>query len=206
LFLVQRFRNSSPLPFGEFSELCKTTLLNLTELELIQGCQRDDAHCQRAVFNRFAGKMMTVCLRYSRHRAEAEDLLQDGFIKVFDNVRKFEGKGSFEGWIRRIMVNTALKSISKLAFQRENIGTEGMIESAINPSALSLLSEQELLGLIAKLPSGYRTVFNLFVLEDMNHREISEALGIEESTSRSQLVKARNMLQSMILKSERILM
>ena len=149
---------------------------------------------------------MTVCLRYARHRAEAEDLLQDGFIKVFDNMRQFEGKGSFEGWIRRIMVNTALKSISKLAFQRENIGTEGMIESSVNPSVLSQLTEQELLGLIEKLPNGYRTVFNLFVLEDMSHREISEALGIEESTSRSQLVKARNMLQGMVLKSERVLL
>jgi RNA polymerase sigma factor (sigma-70 family) len=178
----------------------------LTELELIRGCQRDEAHCQRELFNRFAGKMMTVCLRYARHRAEAEDLLQDGFIKVFDNMRQFEGKGSLEGWIRRIMVNTALKSISKLAFQRENIGTEGMIESSVTPSVLSHLSEQELLGLISKLPSGYRTVFNLFVLEDMSHREISEILGIEESTSRSQLVKARNMLQSFVLKSERVLL
>jgi RNA polymerase sigma factor (sigma-70 family) len=178
----------------------------LTESELIQGCKRDDAHCQRELFNRFAGKMMTVCLRYARHRAEAEDLLQDGFIRIFDNMHQFEGKGSFEGWIRRIMVNNALKSISKLSFQRENIGTEGMIESAVAPSALSHLSEQELLGLIAKLPSGYRTVFNLFVLEDMSHREIADALGIEESTSRSQLVKARNMLQAMILKSDRIML
>ena len=147
---------------------------------------------------------MTVCLRYARHRAEAEDLLQDAFIKIFDNMKQFEGKGAFEGWIRRIVVNTALKSISKLAFQRENIGTEGMIESAVPPSVLSYLTEQELLSLIAKLPTGYRTVFNLFVLEDMSHREISETLGIEESTSRSQLVKARNMLQGFVLKSERI--
>jgi RNA polymerase sigma factor (sigma-70 family) len=150
--------------------------------------------------------MMTVCLRYARHRAEAEDLLQDSFIKIFDNMKQFEGKGAFEGWIRRIVVNTALKSISKLAFQRENIGTEGMIESAVAPSVLSHLTEQELLGLIARLPSGYRTVFNLFVLEDMSHREIAEALGIEESTSRSQLVKARNMLQGFVLKSNRILL
>lgn len=149
---------------------------------------------------------MTVCLRYARHRAEAEDLLQDSFIKIFDNMKQFEGKGAFEGWIRRIVVNTALKSISKLAFQRENIGTEGMIESGVAPSVLSHLTEQELLGLIAKLPTGYRTVFNLFVLEDMSHREISETLGIEESTSRSQLVKARNMLQGFVLKSNRILM
>jgi RNA polymerase sigma factor (sigma-70 family) len=179
---------------------------NLTESALIQGCQRDDATYQRELFNRYAGKMMTVCLRYARHRAEAEDLLQDSFMKIFDNIRQFEGKGSFEGWIRRIVVNTALKNISKLSFQRENIGIEGMVESSIAPSVLSHLTEQELLGLIAKLPNGYRTVFNLFVLEDMSHREIADALGIEESTSRSQLVKARNMLQSMILKSDRVML
>ena len=178
----------------------------MTDFTLIQGCQRDDAQSQQELFNRYAGKMMTVCLRYARHRAEAEDLLQDSFIKIFDNIRQFEGKGSFEGWIRRIVVNTALKNISKLSFQRENIGIENMVETAVAPSVLSHLTEQELLNLIAKLPTGYRTVFNLFVLEDMSHREISEALGIEESTSRSQLVKARNMLQTMVLKSDRVMM
>ena len=179
---------------------------SLTESTLIEGCQREDAHCQQELFNRYAGKMMTVCLRYARHRAEAEDLLQDSFIKVFDNMHQFEGKGSFEGWIRRIVVNTALKNISKLSFQRENIGIENMVETAVAPSVLSLMTEQELLNLITKLPTGYRTVFNLFVLEDMSHREISEVLGIEESTSRSQLVKARNMLQAMVLKSDRVMM
>ena len=149
---------------------------------------------------------MTVCLRYARNRAEAEDLLQDSFIKIFDNIRQFEGKGAFEGWIRRIVVNTALKNISKLSFQRESIGIENTVETAVAPSVLSLMTEQELLNLIAKLPTGYRTVFNLFVLEDMSHREISEALGIEESTSRSQLVKARNMLQAMVLKADKVML
>ena len=87
---------------------------------------------------------MTVCLRYARHRAEAEDLLQDSFIKIFDNIRQFEGKGAFEGWIRRIVVNTALKNISKLSFQRENIGIENMVETAVAPSVLSHLTEQEI--------------------------------------------------------------
>lgn len=177
----------------------------MTESELIQGCQREDRALQRELFNRYAGKMMTVCLRYARHRAEAEDLLQDAFIKVFDNLKQFEGKGSFEGWIRRIVVNTALKSVAKQAFQRESIGIEGMVEAAVDPSVLSSMTEDELMNLIAKLPDGYRTVFNLFVLEDYSHREISKVLGIEESTSRSQLVKARNMLQNMVLKSQQII-
>ena len=176
----------------------------MTEFELIQGCLREDRATQRALFNRYAGKMMTVCLRYARHRMEAEDLLQDAFIKVFDNIHSFEGKGSFEGWIRRIVVNTALKNVSRHSFQKEGIGLEGISESSEDPSVFSQLSEQELLKLISSLPKGYRICFNLYVIEGFSHREIGEMLHIEESTSRSQLVKARNMLQNMVLKSQKI--
>ena len=176
----------------------------MTEFELIQGCIREDRRTQRALFNRYSGKMMTVCLRYARHRMEAEDLLQDAFIKVFDHIKSFEGKGSFEGWIRRIVVNTALKNVSRHSFQKEGIGLEGIQESSEDPSVFSHLSEQELLGLISSLPNGYRICFNLCVIEGFSHREIGEMLHIEESTSRSQLVKARNMLQTMVLKSQKI--
>ena len=176
----------------------------MTEFELIQGCIREDRRTQRELFNRYAGKMMTVCLRYARHRMEAEDLLQDSFIKVFDHIKSFEGKGSFEGWIRRIVVNTALKNISRHSFQKEGIGLENIQESSEDPSVFSHLSEQELLSLISSLPNGYRICFNLYVIEGFSHREIGEMLHIEESTSRSQLVKARNMLQNMVLKSQKI--
>lgn len=176
----------------------------MTEFELIQGCIREDRRTQRELFNRYAGKMMTVCLRYARHRMEAEDLLQDSFIKVFDHIKSFEGKGSFEGWIRRIVVNTALKNVSRHSFQKESIGLEGIQESSEDPSVFSHLSEMELLGLISSLPNGYRICFNLYVIEGFSHREIGEMLHIEESTSRSQLVKARNMLQNMVLKSQKI--
>ena len=177
----------------------------MTEIELIQGCTQENRLCQREIFNRFAGKMMTVCLRYARHRMEAEDLLQDAFIKVFDNIHRFEGKGSFEGWIRRIVINTALKNISKHSFQKENIGMEGVIESSADPSVFSHLTEQELLKIIAKLPDGYRVVFNLYCIEGYSHKEIGELLNIEESTSRSQLTKARAVLQAQVLKSENII-
>ena len=177
----------------------------MTEFELIQGCLREDRHAQRELFNRYAGKMMTVCLRYARHRMEAEDLLQDAFIKIYNSIKSFESKGSFEGWIRRIVVNTALKNVSRHSFQKEGIGLEGVLESSEVPSVFSQLSEQELLGLITKLPDGYRVCFNLYVIEGFSHREIGETLGIEESTSRSQLVKARNMLQNLVLKSQKIL-
>ena len=132
-------------------------------------------------------------------------MLQDAFIKVFDNIHRFEGKGSFEGWIRRIVINTALKNISKHSFQKENIGMEGVVESSADPSVFSHLTEQELLKIIAKLPDGYRVVFNLYCIEGYSHKEIGELLNIEESTSRSQLTKARAVLQAQVLKSENII-
>ncbi len=172
----------------------------MTEDELINGCKKEDRHCQRIVFERFAGKMMTVCLRYARHRLEAEDILQDAFIKIFNNIQSFHGTGSFEGWVRRIVVNTALRDIQKSSFKNEQIGLENTIETSEQPTAISRLSEQEILKLISHLPDGYRTVFNLYVFEDFSHREIAGQLGIEESTSRSQLTKARQMLQMQMKK------
>jgi RNA polymerase sigma factor (sigma-70 family) len=137
----------------------------LTELELIEGCLREDRECQLEVFRRYAGKMLTVCRRYARHHMEAEDILQDAFIKVYDNLHKFQNKGSFEGWIRRIVVNTALKNYQKSSYQKERIGLEDYDDRPIDPDAISLLQEEELMDLIEKLPDGYRVVFNLFVIE-----------------------------------------
>lgn len=166
------------------------------ELErLIKGCIAEDYRAQRALFERFAPRLFAVSLRYARSRAEAEDLLQDAFIKIFDNIEKFEGKGSFEGWMRRIVVNTALKNYSRIRFQRESVGIETLPEQDIPPSVLSQLSEQELLQLIEKLPEGYRLVFNLVAIEGYTHAEVAKMLHIEESTSRSQLTKARQTLQ-----------
>jgi RNA polymerase sigma-70 factor (ECF subfamily) len=166
------------------------------ELErLLKGCLAEDYRAQRALFERFAPRLFAVSLRYARSRAEAEDLLQDAFIKIFDNISKFEGKGSFEGWMRRIVVNTALKNYSRIRFQRESVGIETVPEQDIPPSVLSQLNEQELLQLIEKLPEGYRLVFNLVAIEGYSHAEVGKMLHIEESTSRSQLTKARQTLQ-----------
>lgn len=176
----------------------------MTERELVEGCMREDRKCQQEVFRLYASKMMGVCLRYARHQMEAEDLLQDAFIKVFNNISKFEFKGSFEGWIRRIAVNTALKNYSKKSFSYEQIGVEEQPESAIPPEVYAHLHEEELLKLVAALPDGYRVVFNLYAIEGYSHKEISEMLGCQESTSRSQLVKARKMLQSQILALQKI--
>ncbi len=176
----------------------------MTDKELIEGCIREDKHCQKMLFQRYVGKMMTVCRRYARHQLEAEDLLQDAFIKVFDKMGTFSFNGSFEGWIRRIVVNTALKNIQKSSFQKEQIGIENYPENSLEPSVFAQLHEEELLNLIADLPEGYRIVFNLYVIEGFSHKEIAASLNIEESTSRSQLLKARKMLQARIIKLQKV--
>lgn len=176
----------------------------MTEQDLIQGCIRGERKCQEAVFRLYAGKMLVVCMRYARHRMEAEDMLQDAFIKVFRYINKFQHKGSFEGWIRRIVVNTALKNIDKKSFTNEKIGIEDEKDTGALPNVYSDLGEAELLKMVASLPDGYRLVFNLYAIEGYSHKEIADLLDIGESTSRSQLVKARKLLQEMILKTQKI--
>ncbi|GJM33063.1 MAG: DNA-directed RNA polymerase sigma-70 factor [Saprospiraceae bacterium] len=177
---------------------------DVTEKELIEGCIQEKRVCQQEVFRRYAGKMMSVCLRYTRHRMEAEDILQDAFIKVFDHLGKFQHKGSFEGWIRRIVINTALKNYSRKSYSHEQIGVEYHPDVPVEPTVFSNLGEEDLLELIAGLPEGYRLVFNLYAIEGYSHKEIADMLGIQESTSRSQLVKARKLLQVQILKLQKI--
>ena len=176
----------------------------MNQKELIAGCIRGDRQCQKALFQQYSGKLLAVCIRYTRHRMEAEDVLQDAFIKIFKNLEKFEGKGSFEGWMRRIVVNTALKNYNKSSFKKEKIGLEDYQEGSMDPDVIASLYQEELLKVIEELPNGYRIVFNLYVIEGFSHREIAKELGIQESTSRSQLVKARKMLQSKISQIMRI--
>lgn len=166
----------------------------LSETEIIQGCLRGSAQCQRALYERFAGKMYAVCLRYARTQTDAADILQEGFLKVFSKLGQFQFQGSFEGWIRRIMVNTALRTYQKQRFDQETFGHERLPEAPVDADAIAALSEAELLGLIAHLPEGYRVVFNLVAIEGYAHAEVAELLGIQESTSRSQLTKARRWL------------
>ncbi len=148
--------------------------------------------------------MMAVCLRYARSREEAEDLLQDAFIKVFDGIGDFQFKGSLEGWIRKITVNTALRHYKRSSFRPEHNGVEWDIEMAEEPDVYGQLEEEDLMRLIARLPDGYRVVFNLYAIEGYSHKEIADMLGIQESTSRSQLVKARKMLQIWLTENKKI--
>ncbi len=176
----------------------------MTEFDLVKGCLRENQQCQAEVFRRYAGKMLTVCLRYARHRMEAEDMLQDAFIRVFDNIGQFELKGSLEGWIRRIVVNTALKKYQQKSFRDEAIGIAEGYDMSLEPTIYADLHEEELLNVIAQLPDGYRLVFNLYAIEGYSHHEIADLLEIEESTSRSQLLKARRLLQQRIVDLQKI--
>jgi RNA polymerase sigma factor (sigma-70 family) len=166
----------------------------LSETEIIKGCLRGSAQSQRLLYERFAGKMYAVCLRYARSRDDAADMLQEGFVKVFTKLNQFQFQGSFEGWVRRIMINTALRTYQKQRFDYESSGFEVMPESSVDPDVISSLSEAELLALVAKLPDGYRMVFNLVAIEGFSHAEAAAMLDIQESTSRSQLTKARRWL------------
>ena len=173
-------------------------LRELSDQEMVHGCLREERKYQEALYARYSRRMYAVCLRYARHQLEAQDLLQDGFVKVFDKLHSFRLEGSLEGWIRRIMVTTCISEYRKKAFQLERFGLEHLPEEPVEPMALDALGLNELLKLVADLPDGYRVVFNMFAIEGFDHSEISAMLGCGESTSRSQLAKARRMLQKRI--------
>ncbi|HLG02445.1 MAG TPA: sigma-70 family RNA polymerase sigma factor [Bacteroidia bacterium] len=181
----------------------RTFSREMTDHELIAGCIRQDRSCQEALYKRFYGKMMGVSLRYARNRDEASDMLQEGFIKVFTSIRNFEGKGSFEGWIRRIVVNTAVDHLRRNKHEYMIVSTvyarEGEIpdlgDELDEDNNLLDLSEEQILAAVQQLSPAYRTVFNLYVLENFSHKEIAEQLNISEGTSKSNLAKARFQLK-----------
>jgi RNA polymerase sigma factor (sigma-70 family) len=190
--------------YGIRLNLPKLTPHRITEYEMIKGCINKNAACQRMLFDTFAGKMMTVCLRYAHDTMEAEDMLQDGFIRVFNNIHQFKFEGSFEGWVRRVMVNCALKHLQKRKINFTDIEEHTAHLPSTESYAPASLGEEELLKLINRLPTGYKIVFNLNVIEGYTHEEIAEMMNIQASTSRSQLVKARKMLQSQIMQLQKI--
>ena len=178
----------------------------MTEDELIKGCSRGEASCEKELYDRYASRMLGVCHRFARNSADAEDILQDAFIKVFGKMQQFKSEGSFEGWIRRIVVNTAIKKYSLTRYDKEISGYEisDHTQPVSDPTAFGYLSEKDLLALINDLPDGYRLIFNLYVIDGYQHDEIAQMLGIQPGTSRSQLVKARLMLQKQILKLQKV--
>ncbi|MFA6702747.1 MAG: RNA polymerase sigma factor [Dysgonamonadaceae bacterium] len=172
--------------------------------QLIAACKKQNRNAQKELYEQFAPKMMGVCLRYSNNRENAEDLLHDGFIQAFTHISSFQGKGSFEGWLRRIFVNLALQNFrdekkSKLINSDVNdLNIEIVDHVEENVEDIIGISNSEILKMIAELPQGYRTVFNLYVFEDMSHREIGQMLGITEVASRSQYSRAKSLLKKKI--------
>jgi RNA polymerase sigma-70 factor (ECF subfamily) len=162
---------------------------------------KGDGNAQNELYRRYAPKLWGICLRYAKNTMAAEDVLQEGFIRIFTYLDRFENKGSFEGWMRRTMVNTAINYYRKnLASNKEAEYNEFM--GVFNPDAdaVSKLSHRELLGLIQAMPNGYRTIFNMYILEGYSHKDIAEQLNISENTSKSQLSRARAYLQEQIKK------
>jgi RNA polymerase sigma-70 factor (ECF subfamily) len=176
----------------------------MTEENLIKGCIAEDRECQRELYKRFSGKMMAVCMRYASSRMEAEDMLQEGFIKVFDNIGKFKMEGSLEGWVRRIMVNNAINKIRANKIKFEELGNVSDDFLQHDKNIIDKMSEQDILKLISQMPHGYKYVFNMYAIEGLSHKEIADNLGIEEASSRSQYAKAKKYLQQQIIKLEKI--
>ncbi len=177
----------------------------MTESDIIKGCQNGIAKFQKELVVRYSPMLMTVSRRYSRDNESAKDVLQDSFIKIFRHIHKYKPIGSFTAWMRRIVINTALQSLDKSCFKKELSGLGELQEHpSTSPDIYSHLGAEELLTLIQGMPDGFRQVFNLNILEGYSHREIGEILNITESTSRSQLVRARNYLKKMLAKRDRI--
>lgn len=172
----------------------------ISETDLIKGCIEGDRRTQEELYNRFAPKMYAVCLRYASNAEEAQDILQDSFIKVFKKLDSFRGEGSFEGWIRRIFVNTSIEYFRRKKYMQPVTEKEENTIEGKYVSVLDSLAEKDILELITQLSPGYRTVFNLYVVEGYSHKEIGEMLGISEGTSKSQLSRAKGILQDLVRK------
>lgn len=171
-------------------------------LNIIRRCIDGDRQAQRQIYDEFAPKMLSLCLRYTGDRMTAEDMLQEGFVTLFAKLDSYKGDGSFEGWARRIFATTCLMYLRKkdaLKMSDELETASGVKEE--DADAVQQIGYKELMGLICSLPEGYRAIFNLYVIEGFQHKEISRMLGISEVTSRSQLNRARAMLQKKIKES-----
>ncbi len=170
--------------------------------ELIERCKSNNREAQYKLYGLLSGKMFAVCLRYAKNTEAAEDLLQEGFVKVFTNIEKFRGEGSFEGWVRRIMVNTAVEHYRKSTKMYPIVSVDDLNKDISWEDSGDELELEDLMKMINKLSPGYKTIFNLYVVEGYSHKEIGEMLEINEGTSKSQLARARYLLMEMVKKSE----
>jgi RNA polymerase sigma factor (sigma-70 family) len=172
--------------------------MQLEEQKLIKACINGELLAQKKLYNLYASKFFAVALRYSKNREEAEDILQDAFIKIFDNLQQFQFKGSFEGWMRRIVVNTAIEY-----YRKSLIGFKDAVEFesiVVQDFDIQTYDYEQLVNLIQELPIGYRTIFNLYAIEGYTHIQIAEILNISEGTSKSQFSRARSILKEKVNK------
>lgn len=173
----------------------------MDDTSLVIECVKGDSRAQRMLFERFSKKMLGVCMRYAKSTEQAEDVLQDGFIKVFSKLNDFKHDGSLEGWIRRIMVNTSLDQIRKENKLLGNISLDNVdYKLQDNAFVLENLAAKDLMKMVQSMPVGYKVVFNMFAIEGYSHKEISEHLGISENTSKSQYSRARAYLRERLEK------
>jgi len=173
----------------------------MTEEVLLQGCIKNDASAQQELYQRYSPKMLSVCYRYAKTREDAEDMLQEGFIKVFSQISKFEKRGSLEGWILRIIVHTCINHLKKNKKFNDHVDLAYAGNIVIREDYIpSIIQAKQIVETIRTLPIGYRTVLNLYAIEGFSHKEIGQLLDIEESTSRSQYTRAKSMLEEILLK------
>jgi RNA polymerase sigma-70 factor (ECF subfamily) len=173
----------------------------MTEQIIISGCMHNDAASQRELYNRYSPKMLSLCYRYANSKEDAEDMLQEGFIKVFTQVHTFQNKGSFEGWVRKIMVHTCINILKKNKKFADSIDLEYAETVQVKEETIpSIMLAKQVVACVRTLPLGYRTVLNLYAIEGYSHKEIGEILDIGESTSRSQYTRAKAMLENILIK------
>lgn len=165
--------------------------------KLIKGCISGNRECQRELYDLYAAKMFGVCIRYASDYSQAEDFLQEGFIKVFNNLNNLNDYSALEGWIRRIIINTCLEIIRKNKKHFDHVDVQG-VDIKVDVDIIDYLSAEELIKIINKLPAGYKSVFNLYAVEGYSHKEIAGKLGISEGTSKSQYSRAKVQLQKEI--------
>jgi RNA polymerase sigma-70 factor (ECF subfamily) len=169
----------------------------VNDLEIIEGCARHDRRAQQMLYDKYSRFLLGVCMRYATDRAEAEDILQDSFLKIYFSIKDFSGTGSFAGWLRKVAVNTAITHYHKNLKYRYHIEIEEYVSVETGTSSFEedLFSSDELYKVLNQLPAGYRMVFNLYAVEGYKHKEIAEMLGIDTNTSKSQYSRAKAVLR-----------
>lgn len=198
---TQPFLNERHLPY--VTKKMKVFIQkSTTEEKLIAGCKKQKGSAQKALFDKYSGKMLSICCRYINDNLEAEGTMVTAFVKIFERINQYSGEGSFEGWMRRIMVNESLMYLRKNKNMSLNIDIEEVYELPQFNRLEDHLEAADLMTLINQLPVGYRTVFNLYAIEGYSHKEIGEKLSVSENTSKSQLSRARSSLQKQLVELE----